>query len=145
MTTYLQTITVEIPSTQRTFFSMEYAPVCPPSYKAEEDAPFIIMKDTQGSLIIWWDNGIIIKTSQDGTTKTWYPKATLATALGFCLQKTNKKAYFEFHKDGSVSSSLGLVNYYWSPQMMGIPEVGEQIFGYLYDQNTYSDEEIDSW
>jgi hypothetical protein len=145
MTTYFQTVAVEITSTQRTFFSMENAPICPPSYKAEEGAPFILMNTTEGNLIIWWDNGIIIKSYKNGTTKTWYPKATLATAIGFSLEKSNKKAYFEFHADGSVTSSLGSVNYYWSSPINGEIEVGTQIFGYLYDQNTYSDDEIDSY
>jgi len=143
MTSYLQTITVEFPSSQRIFLGMEVSPICPPSYKTEEGAPFIVMRNTENCLIIWWNNGIIVKGYPDGLTKTWYPKVSQKDALLFSIEPTNKKGYFEFHNDGSVSSSIGHINYYWSAPVPGLPETGAQVFGYLYDENEYTDEELE--
>ena len=142
MTTYFQTLTVEFPTSEKTFFSLENAPVHPPSFKAEEGAPFIVMKTDDGSVIIWWNNGIIVKGYTNGITKTWYPKPNIVSALHYSLNPSNKSTYFEFHKDGSVSSSVNKYNYYWSSPIDGIPESGKQVFGYLYDEQEYSDDEV---
>jgi len=142
MTTYLQTHTIEFPTSEKTFFGIELAPICPSTFKEEEGAPFIVMKGTD-AITIWWKNGIIIKGGTNGVTKTWYPKPTLASSLHYSWDKANKSTYFEFHKDGSVTSTAGGVNYYWSAPIKGKPEVGEQVFGYLYDENEHSDSELD--
>jgi hypothetical protein len=143
MTTYLQSNTIEFPTSEKTFFGMDLAPICPSAFKAEEGAPFIVMKNQEDAIVIWWNNGIIVKGYKDGLTKTWYPKPTLVSALKYSNVSSNKRAYFEFHKDGSVSSTLESHNYYWSPPLKGTPETGTQVFGYLYDENEYSDEELE--
>jgi hypothetical protein len=143
MTTYFQSITIEFPTSEKTFFGMELAPICPSSLKAEEGAPFIVMKNHEDAIVIWWNNGIIVKGYKDGLTKTWYPKPTLTTALKYSNVSSNKGAYFEFHKDGSVTSTVERLNYYWSPPLNGKAETGSQVFGYLYDENEYSDSEIE--
>ena len=142
MSTYLQTLTVEYPMSEKTFFSIEKAPIYPPSFKAEEGAPFIVMKTDDECVIIWWNNGIIVKGYKDGTTKTWYPKPNLASAIHYSINPSNKSTYFEFHNDGSVTSSVNKCNYYWSAQLNDVPEIGKQVFGYLYDTNEYTDEEL---
>jgi hypothetical protein len=143
MTTYLQSNTIEFPTSEKTFFGMEHAPICPPEFKAEEGAPFIVMKNKDDDILIWWKNGIIVKGYKNGLTKTWYPKPTLVTALNYSKDSLNKKAYFEFHPDGSVTSTVERLNYYWSAPIKGVAETGTQIFGYLYDENEYSDEELE--
>lgn len=144
MTTHLQTMTIEFPNSPRTFFGLELAPICPPSFKAEEDAPFIILKKPKNGVIIWWNSGIICKNDPDGSTRTWYPKITQAEAIKICMNPGNKSSYFEYHKDGSVSANLNGHNYYWSAPIKGNPEVGTQVLGYDYDEKIYDDEELES-
>ena len=143
MTTYFQSNTIEFPTSEKTFFGMELSPICPPEYKAEEGAPFIVMKNKEDAVVIWWNNGIIIKGYKDGLTKTWYPKPTLANALKYAKDPSNKNTYFEFHTDGSVTSTMEHFNYYWSAPCNGEVEIGTQIFGYVYDENEYSDDELE--
>ena len=142
MTTYLQTLTVEFPLSEKTFFSIEPAPICPSSFKAEEGAPFIVMKNKEEAVIIWWSNGIIIKGYKDGLSKTWYPKPNIGSALNYSLNPSNKGVYFEFHTDGSVTSTVDDINYYWSAPIKGELEAGLQVFGYLYDETEHSDDEM---
>jgi len=143
MTTYFQSNTIEFSISEKTFFGIELAPICPSAFKADEGAPFIVMKTQENAVITWWNNGIIVKGYKDGVTKTWYPKPTLITALKYSNASSNKGAYFEFHKDGSVTSTVEHNNYYWSAPIKGTPETGTQIFGYLYDENEYSDDELE--
>ena len=145
MTTYLQTVTIEFPTSEKVFFGIELAPVCPPSFKPEEDSPFIVMKNKEDTVTIWWKNGIIVKGYKDGLTKTWYPKPELGSALYYSLNPANKGVYFEFHKDKSVTSTVDHQNYYWSPEQKGVPEDGMQVFGYTYDENEYEDEEVEKF
>lgn len=144
MTTYLQTMTIEFPNSPRTFFSIERAPICPPSFKAEDDCPFIILKTPENSVIVWWDSGMIYKTDNDGTTRCWSPKISQADAIKVCMNPANKSSYFQYNKDGSLSAHLNGHNYYWSAPMKGVAEVGTQVLGYYYDEKTYDDEELES-
>ena len=133
MVTCLQTITIEMPTSQYQFFGMEEAPICPSSYVPEEGNSFIAMKKMDGSIITWWKAGEIIKINKEGVVKTWYPKPTLADSIKQSSQPFMKGFYFEFRSDSSVVSRMPDGNYYWSPPIPGKPEVGEQVFGYDYD------------
>ena len=144
MTTYLQTMTIEFPNSPRTFFGLEPAPICPPNLKAEEDAPFIILKTPTNAIIVWWDSGMIYKTEPDGTTKAWSPKISQPDAIKACMNPSNKSSYFQYQTDGSLSAHLNGHNYYWSSSIKGTPEVGTQVLGYDYDDKTYNEEELES-
>jgi len=137
MTTCNQSITIEMPNFMGVFYGMEPAPICPPSYVAEKSNNFIIMKTVDKSIITWWkDNNSIVKVSPNGTTKYWYPKPSLKTAI---LMYGNKSSYFQFNKDSSVIYSTGDIHYYWSEPVQGTPEVGEQVFGYDYENGPDED------
>jgi len=144
MTSYLQTVTIEFPTSPRTFFGLEQSPICPPSLKAEDNSPFIILKTPQNAVIIWWNTGMICKTESDETMRTWYPKISKAEAIKACTSPKTKGAYFEYHSDGSQTAFLNGNNYYWSAPIKGTPEVGTQVLGYDYDENEYDDAEIES-
>ena len=141
--TYFQTITIEMPTSSIQFFGMEEAPICPPSYKPESDNGFIVMKTEDNSIITWWKRGEIIKISNDGVIKTWYPKPTLADSIRQSLNPLFKGFYYEFRNDLSVVSRMPDGNYYWSPKISGAPEVGHQVLGYDYNAALPEVEDID--
>jgi len=137
MTTITQSITIESPDFAGFFYGMEPAPICPPSYVAEGSNNFIVMKTADNSIITWWKNNkSIVKVCPDGTTKYWYPKPDLKTAI---LMYSNKSSFFLFNNDSSVVYSTGGIHYYWSGPIKGTPEVGEQIFGYDYENGPEED------
>jgi len=142
MTTYLQTITIDFPNTPVSFLGMEKAPICPPNYKPGSKNGFIVMKTEDKSIITWWKRGEIIKISDDGQVKTWFPKPTLADSIRACLYTKTKGCYFEFGPDSSVISRMDDgYYYYWSPPISGKPEIGTQVLGYDYDENSPEVEE----
>ena len=135
MTTYLQTINIDFPCSDMMFHGMELAPICPPSYKAENNNNFIVMKTPDKSIITWWKNGSIVKVLADGTIKTWFPKPTLKSSIEMSLFQKNSGFCIQHYSDSSVTCRFPDGNYYWSPAIQGSPEVGEQVFGYDYDPN----------
>jgi len=145
MSTYLQTVSVDFPHSEMVFHSMESAPICPSSYKPENNNHFIVMKTTDKSIITWWKNGSIVKVLPNGTIKSWFPKPTLKTAIEMCLFQKDSGFYIQLHPDSSVTCRFPDGNYYWSATIEGKPEVGEQVFGYDYDiHGPEEDEEEDS-
>jgi hypothetical protein len=142
MTTCIQSVTIEQPNSPYIFYGMEMAPICPPSYKPEENNDFIVMKTLDNSIITWWNNKSIVKVSPDGTTKFWNPKPDLKSAVTLY---SNQSSFFQFNKDSSVVYSTKRYNLYWSPPVEGTPEVGTQIFGYDYINGSDEDmSDVDS-
>ena len=142
MTTFLQTINIDFPNSDLLFHGLEPAPICPPSYKPENNNNFIVMKTIDKSIITWWKNGSIIKVTPDGTIKTWFPKLTLAEAIKMALSPYNKELYIQFHADSTVTCKFPDGNYYWSASIKGTPELGEQLFGYDYDEDGPENDDI---
>jgi hypothetical protein len=95
----------------------------------------LVMKTPDGSIITWWKGGEIIKVNKEGVVKTWYPKPTLSDSIKQSGQPFVKGFYFEFRSDSSVVSRMPDGTYYWSPRIPGKAEIGEQIFGYDYDDS----------
>lgn len=111
MTTQIQTVQVLFLYSSVEVATMEMLPVCP---IRTDQGPVRI----ESEIVTTWIDGQVIQHLGDGTVKTWYPKPTLADAIAY------SGGYFEFHKNGAVTSRLQGKPWYWGPSKEGVPMQG---------------------
>ena len=143
MTTFLQTVVIIFPNSFLSFYGIETVPIRP---KTDTNG-FVSIKKDDGSLIAWYPDGLVIKVDVDGTSRMWCPKPTLEMVVKFSRYAGQKKHFFQFHSDGSLTARYTDSNYYWSAPISGIPENGDFIYdNYLYNYhnstefNEYNDD-----
>jgi hypothetical protein len=130
----------------RFFYGEDFCPVLPPEWQADYNRGDIeeiqIRDDKDGSLITWYEDGIVKKAY--GTSLTfWYTKPTLKSAID--LGKYEKAGYTEFRTDGCVVQSrpdVGGVSFFWGPEVFTVePTQGEVVRKYMvdYDTDCYDD------
>ena len=110
----MQTTSVKYQFSDINYSSIDWAPRLPDVIKAShylEKKRFVSLTKDDGSHIVWYDDGIIIKTFPNGTEKVWYPKPTMQEILdGY---KRWKGGYFRFHPDGTLEYRLDGEKYIW--------------------------------
>ena len=116
MATQMQTVQILFPFSSVEVQAMEEVPVCP---VRTDSSPVRICA---GAVVTVWNLcGVVQRFFGDGTVKTWWPKPTLADVI---CDADLKKAYFEFHKNGAVTSRSYDSQWYWGPVKKGVPVSG---------------------
>ena len=104
-----------MPGSQMEFYGMELRPIKPASLGSLKDATLI---QDSGDYITWYEDGTVTKLLADGTLKTWHPCPTLADAIDFSgvdeYECPDSRKFFQFHRDGSVTSYWYGAPYFWS-------------------------------
>ena len=135
--TSMQTVLVEMPSSELEFQTMELRPSLPVGIVREDNSPICVRKEN-GNYVTWFyeSSETVVEQCMDGTIKTWFSPPSLAEVF---QDSGHEGRYYRFHSDGSVTSRWDGVNYYWSPETYPtIPVVGELVNTGMYsDGNDY--------
>jgi len=136
--TSLQTVLVEMPSSELEFQTMELRPSLPVGIVREDNSPICVRKEN-GNYVTWFyelSSDTVVEQCMDGTIKTWFSPPSLAEVF---QDLGDEGRYYRFHSDGSITSRWDGVNYYWSPETYpSTPVVGEVVNTGMYeDGNDY--------
>jgi len=111
--TRIETVLVKIPGSSGEFHSMEPRPVFQGVW-SDKWMEVAHNNTVNGDTITWYNNGDVILTKTDGTTKTWYSQPTLEDVI---LMPPHSGDYTQFKSTGEVICLLkDHVGWYW-----GIP------------------------
>ena len=121
MNTQMQTVQILFPFSTVEIQAMEEVPVCP--VRRDLCLVRIVANET---VTTWSPCGTVEQILVDGTVKTWWPKPSLRDAIFYrkSLGDDVKKGYFEFHKNGAVTSRSYGSQWYWGPTKQGVPVQG---------------------
>ena len=137
MNTQIQTVQVLFPFSTVETQTMELLPVCP--VRTDVCPVRIVSNET---VTTWHPCGTVEQILVDGTVKTWWPKPTLRDAIYYhqSLVDGVKKGYFEFHKNGAVTSRSYDSQWYWGPTIQGVPMQGTLTHAHSYEDRWVFDE-----
>jgi hypothetical protein len=115
--TSVETMELRMPGFAGPFYTMEPRPVCRNAHISDYLEVFSENFET-GERIIWYNNGNILMTKADGTTKKWYARPTLKDAVQMVA---NSRSYTQFKSTGEVIQVLNdNIPWYWGVQNVEI-------------------------
>ena len=134
--TIMQTVIVEMPSSELEFQTMELRPVLPIGTVRKDSSPICVRKEN-GNYVTWFydeNQETVVEQCIDGTIKTWYSPPSLAEAFS---SKGGQERYYRFYPCGAVTSKWDGVNYYWSSEDYDTTPV----VGHFVDTDVYENED----